>query len=262
MTRGNRNSEFNRRLFSGEDDVEVRRNEGHTWVEHLALSIFYFETFHPIKGAMHGTYACGGFGSGVQGLTRILGLATVAIDRQLLVREMQAFLDREGKQLTLKPDTDFEMFDAMSAAFMASAFPPLKALDSGDLELTASLFSHFASAIPTGMGFAWVSNPKVKGGIDLNVVHPPLWRRLLLREGIGRDLPEGEIWTAAAQHMRERVANAGLLTDQYADKLRSSLTGLAKRAPTDRKWEFSDLGSELSLGRVERRNSGPWSSSG
>ncbi|MCV9963532.1 hypothetical protein OIU34_16640 [Pararhizobium sp. BT-229] len=262
MTRRSHNSEFNRRLFAGEDDVEVRRNEGHTWVEHLALSIFYFATVHPIKGAMHGTYACGGFGSGVQGLTRVLGPTTVTIDRQLLVREMQAFLDREGKQLTLKPDTDFEMFDAMSAAFMASAFPPLKVLDSGDLELTASLFSQYASAIPTGMGFVWVSNLKVKGGIDLDVVSPPLWRRLLLREGIGRGLPKGDMWTSAAHHMRERVANAGLLNDQYADKLYVSLAGLAKRAPADRKREFSDLGIELSMGREARRTSGPWSSNG
>jgi hypothetical protein len=154
------------------------------------------------------------------------------------------------------------MFDSMSAAFMASAFPPLKALDSGDLELTASLFSRYVSSIPTGMGFVWVSTPKVKGGIDLDLVSPPLWRRLFRGEGIGRGLPKGEIWTAAAQHMRERVENAGLLTDQYADKLHSSLTGLAKRAPGNRKREFSDLGIELCLGRAVRRNSGPWSSGG
>lgn len=260
MNIGNTHAEFNRRLFAGEDDVEVRRNEGHTWVEHLALSIFYFANIQPVKGVMHGSYACGGFGSGVQGLTRALGPATVTMDRRLLVREMQVFLDREGKRLTVKLDTDFEIFDSMSAAFMASALPPLKGLNSGDLELTASLFSQFASAIQKGMGFVWVSNPKVKGGIDLDIVSPSLWRRMVLRDGNGRDLSKDDIWTAAVHHMRERVANAGILTEQYTDKLFVSLAGLAKSAPAHFKHEFSDLSIKLAVDWAERRASGPWSS--
>jgi hypothetical protein len=253
-------AEFHARLFAGWDDVEVRRNDGHTWLEHLALSLYHFETLSPVKGIKHGLYACAGLGSGVQGLSRVLGSTTIVLDRDLTIREMQAYLDGDGKVLTLKPDTDFEMFDCMSAAFMADALPPLKALDSGDLELVSSLFSRYVGAVPPGLGFVYLSKPKAKGGIDLDIVKPPLWRRLFHREGIGKDISSDDVWAAAVAHMTGRVASASLLTDQYADKLAASLKHLEKRAPDDRKLDFRKLATELTDDREARSAGGPWGS--
>jgi hypothetical protein len=252
-------AEFQSRLIAGEDDVEVRRNEGHTWLEHLALSFYHFGNINPLKGIKHGLYACGGFGSGVQGLSRILGSQSVVLDRDLLVRNMQAYLDGQGKAHTLNPDTDFEMFDSMAAAFLADVLPPLKTLDSGDVELTASLFSKFVDAVPVGMGFVYVAKPKAVGGIDLDLVKPPLWRRLLRGEVIGREISSDQVWAAAVEHMAGRVENAALLTDRYADKLAASLDHLEKKAPVARKRDFADLAAELENDRKGRAIGGPWS---
>ncbi|MBY3151183.1 hypothetical protein HFO56_02015 [Rhizobium laguerreae] len=252
--------EFRDRLFAGEDDVEVRRNEGYTWVEHLALSLYHFDNISPIKGVRHGLYACVGFGSGVQGLSRVFGPTTVIVDRQMLVRDMQAFLEKEDKPFVINPDTDFEVFDCMAAGFLTEVLPPLRFLHSGDLELTASLFSRYISAIPAGLGFVYVSNPKATGGIDLDMVKPPLWRRLFRREGIGRDIAGDDIWSAAVEHMTARVASAAFLSEQYADKLAASLEHLEKKAPTALKRDFENLATEMSDALEVRNVGGPWGS--
>ncbi|MCS4089584.1 hypothetical protein [Rhizobium sp. BK176] len=250
--------EFHSRLIAGEDDLELRRIHGHMWLEHLALSFYYFEKFNLFKGIKHGLNACGGFGSGVQGLSRVLGPTTVVLDRQLLVRHMQAYLDSRGKSHTLKPDTDFKMFDCMTAALMADALPPLKAIDSGDLELTASLFSKFVEAVPAGMGFVYLPKPKAKGGIDLDLIKPALWRRVFRGEVIGREISGDQVWAAVVQHMAGRVESASLLTDRCADELAASLEHLKKRAPFDLKREFGDMATRLSNDRKARADGGPW----
>jgi hypothetical protein len=182
----------------------------------------------------------------------------VVIDRELMVREMQAYLNRVGKQFAVKPDTDFAMFDCMSAALMADALPPLKALDSGDLELISTLFSKYIAAVPAGMGFVYLAKPKAKGGIDLDLVKPPLWRRLFRGEVIGREVAPDDVWSAAVEHMIGRVEAASLLPDRYADSLAASLKHLEKKAPAALRRDFADLSSELADAREARRTGGPW----